>query len=68
MVKKKESSKRTYNGTKKTMKGHKRREEARKQKHKRKKKAPKNPAPMQENKQINLTKKIYKPLVKKKES
>ena len=30
--------------------------------------APENPSPMQENKQINETNKIYKPLVKKKES
>ena len=39
MVKKKESSKRTYNGTKNTMKGHRRREEAQEQKHKRKRSA-----------------------------
>jgi len=36
MVKKKEKSKRTYNGMKKTMKGRKRRKEAQEQKHKRK--------------------------------
>ena len=36
MVKKKENSKRTYNGTKKTMKTHRKREETREQKQKRK--------------------------------
>jgi len=39
MVKKKENSKQTYNGTKKTMKARRRREEARKQKQKRKRSA-----------------------------
>jgi len=36
MVKKKENSKRTYNGTKKTMKARRKREETREQKQKRK--------------------------------
>jgi len=36
MVKKKDNSKRTYNGTKKTMKARRKREEAREQKQKRK--------------------------------
>jgi len=36
MVKKKENSKRTYNGTKKTMKSRRKREEAREHKQKRK--------------------------------
>jgi len=36
MVKKKENSKRTYNGTKKTMKARRKREEAQKQKQNRK--------------------------------
>jgi len=67
MVKKKENSKRTYNGTKKTMKARRKRKEAREQKQKRNE-ASENPSPMQENKQTSETKTIYKPLVKKKES
>ena len=44
MVKKKENSKRTYNGTKKTMKARRKREEARE--HKRENEASENPSPM----------------------
>jgi len=66
MVKKKKNSKRTYIGTKKTMKARRRWED--KSKNKRENKALENPSPMQENKQISEMKKIYEPLVKKKES
>ena len=61
MVKKKESSKWTYDGTKKTMKGRRRWEEAREQKYKRKR-STREPFANARNKQINETKKIYKPL------
>jgi len=50
------------------MKARRKREKARESKNKRENEASENPSPMQENKQISEMKKIYKPLVKKKES